>query len=576
MARQYELADLAVGLLPLPDETLFSWCSRYHRLAANGLDRTTCLQLFGHHRAGTAHDFPARLGELSARAGGKLGTATEIIEQRTLLPYYLPFRPCHLGQEAVQALSGGGIGHLKYRLGLLTSGLGAAHPLKSCSVCIDADLDRYGWAYWHRVHQWPGVWICPQHRQPLWISPQKLNQLARFVWALPSPDARGSVACLSGVATGSDHVEWLLKLATMCSTLPDNAAGSFDDPYRIGLIFRQRIAGLGMCTASGRVRWDMVDPVLRQLADRLGVLPELSHQADPLLLRSQLLRLLSGRSLSHPLRILVWMATWFDDFGEFRHAYAALEAPVDELDQAVVDMPSRPPMGPAVWQQSVLRDAIEKRISLTAAARQAQVTYATMAAWASAAAIELPRRPQKLHAPIWEAIVEQLRQGADKDAVASTFGVAVVTVTRVLRTVTGLQDQWHTVRHARRRAHARSTWTRIKGLHAYMGLRALRRMEPAAYAWLYRNDRNWLDASARDVPRLGATNHAPIRIENADARMASALYKLAVQYPKVQSWRLEVLRNSMPRIDRAIRAPERWPQTIKALNFILGRLEENP
>ena len=33
-----------------------------------------------------------------------------------------------------------------------------------CPICIAADIERYGVAYWHRIHQVDGVVICPEHR----------------------------------------------------------------------------------------------------------------------------------------------------------------------------------------------------------------------------------------------------------------------------------------------------------------------------------------------------------------------------------------------------------------------------
>jgi hypothetical protein len=50
----------------LPDETLFSLCSRYHRASGNQLPTTTCKALFGHKLQGAAHDFPARLNHFCA------------------------------------------------------------------------------------------------------------------------------------------------------------------------------------------------------------------------------------------------------------------------------------------------------------------------------------------------------------------------------------------------------------------------------------------------------------------------------------------------------------------------------
>lgn len=567
MSKQSEFAGFAQGLEPLPDETLFSWCSRYHRLAANGNDRTTSIQLFGHHRTGTAHDFPARLNVLTARLHGALGTAADIIGQRTLLPFYLPFRSPLLSREAQQALCGYGIGHIKYRLGLLTSGLGAAHPLKSCPACTTFDLNQSGWAYWRRVHQLPGVWLCPLHRTPLHVSKVKLDQVARFSWVLPTRASCEPIACLNGPSTDG-QTDWLLKLGALCASALDCAPGCFDDPVRIGLTFKHRLAALGLARSMGHVRWLLVEPVLDQIAMHLAGLPELCHQADAALLRSQFLRLLSGRALTHPLRYLVWIAAWFDDLDGFQRTYASTEvAAMQVIPTVSKSVTSRHEL--STQQQEVLHQAVAGCITLTAAARMAEVDYATIAAWVSRQAVLPPRRPKKLTSAMWELLVSELRNGADKKVLALSFKVSIVTVTRVLRTVPGLQDHWHVVRHEHRRANARDAWGCVTGMQAYVGIKALRRLQPAAYAWLYRNDREWLNACSLDVPAHAPSNHADKRIENADERMAKALKNLTARRPDSDFWTLDALKRSVPRIEKAVQSPERWPQTVKTLAFIL-------
>jgi len=567
MQKQSEFAGFAQGLAPLPDETLFSWCSRYHRLAANGHDRTTSIQLFGHHRTGTAHDFPARLDVLAVRLEGALGTAADIIGQRTLLPFYLPFRSALLGREAQQALCGFGIGHIKYRLGLLTSGLGAAHPLKACPSCIMFDLNQHGWAYWRRVHQLPGVWLCPLHRTPLYVSPLKLDQVARCSWVLPTRANCEPVDCLRG-PSADGHSDWLFKLGGLCAFVTNCTSGCFDDPIRIGLTFKHRLTALGLTNSSGRVRWLLMEPVLNQIAMHLAGLPELCHQADATLLRSQLLRLLSGRALTHPLRYLVWIAAWFDDLDGFRRAYASTEAAAIQATPTVgMQVTSRCELSPL--QQEVLFQAVTGCISLTAAAKMAGVDYATIAAWVSRHEVQPPRRPKKLTSSMWERLVSELRSGADKKVVARSLKISVVTVTRVLRTVPGLQDRWHAVRYEHRRSNARDAWKTITGMQAYVGIKALRRLQPAAYAWLYRNDREWLNASELDVPAHALSNHAEKRIENADERMAIALKNLTTRRSDSDFWTLDALKRSVPRIEKAVQSPERWPLTVKTLAFIL-------
>jgi hypothetical protein len=48
-------------------------------------------------------------------------------------------------------MEGDTLAHFKLRLGILTSRFRANHPLKACVVCMAADRNRFGWAYWHLI-----------------------------------------------------------------------------------------------------------------------------------------------------------------------------------------------------------------------------------------------------------------------------------------------------------------------------------------------------------------------------------------------------------------------------------------
>lgn len=74
--------------LPLPDETLYSWCHAVQRSSSLSCTLTSS-NLFGKPRAGFRHDFPAYLDTLTERTAGGLGTAAEIIDRRSLLGFSL-------------------------------------------------------------------------------------------------------------------------------------------------------------------------------------------------------------------------------------------------------------------------------------------------------------------------------------------------------------------------------------------------------------------------------------------------------------------------------------------------------
>jgi hypothetical protein len=135
----------------LPDETFFSLVSRDHYLWGHGADWRTSQLLFGSRQAGIHHDLPNGIGVFAERTGNQLGTADEVVRERTLLKYYGRFLSSENEQEAVIALSGNTVAHLKFRLGLLTSRFRANHPLKACALCMAADILERGWTYWHMV-----------------------------------------------------------------------------------------------------------------------------------------------------------------------------------------------------------------------------------------------------------------------------------------------------------------------------------------------------------------------------------------------------------------------------------------
>lgn len=142
--------------------------------------------MFGGRRTGTQHDLPSGLDAFALRTDGHLGSAVEIARDRTMLRFYRAFLAQSEIDFAIWSMRGSSVAHLKYRLGLLTSRFRANHPLKACIACMQDDLSMHGWVYWHQVHQFPGVWICPIHALPLRTSRLKSTGVERFLWHLPA------------------------------------------------------------------------------------------------------------------------------------------------------------------------------------------------------------------------------------------------------------------------------------------------------------------------------------------------------------------------------------------------------
>lgn len=553
--------NIAEELPWLPDETLFSWCCRFHAMSANGNSAATCMQLFGSRTFGLAHDLPSQLDAFVQRTAGNLGTANELIEQRTLLPFYLPFKVPAVAERALACMRGAGIGHLKYALGLLTSGVGAAHPLKACASCMEEDRRGHGVAYWHRDHQWPATWVCSRHGEWLLVSPLKTNQRSRFEWLLPGRAAL--VAGLAGLGGALNPPPALFsRLTLFASQLTQEPAGRLSDASALSRVFRHRLGELDWTHASGRVRWRDLDEPIRSLISDLRRSLFFPIQLDCVSAKEQLARVLAGRSSGHPLRYLLWHAWLFDSWP----VVLAGSRPASVQRPANLSTPRPEPDERMLIAVAAMRAGAE---SLTAIARRLHVDPSTVATWAARAGFESPRRAKSLKPALRDQVISMLRSGEEKSRISAQCGVSTSTVTRVLRTTPALQQGWHRARDQRRQEFARSAWLALMRSGDVLGIAAMRRLEPAAYAWLYRNDHEWLMDQCNSVGRLpSGGNHASVRLSRADRRYATWLQEAVLRSAHrtaPSSLALENLCRIAPALRRVLASPARWPLTLGVL-----------
>jgi len=144
----------------LPDETIFSWLCRYHLLAAHSSFRRYTLPMFGINGSRPANEFPVFLPQLSDLSGVSLN---DLINHMTSLHYYEPFLLERDYKLAFEALKSGDSASLQSKLGMVANRIASGQYLKYCPLCVALDRDKYGVAYWHKVHQLIGVVVCPVH-----------------------------------------------------------------------------------------------------------------------------------------------------------------------------------------------------------------------------------------------------------------------------------------------------------------------------------------------------------------------------------------------------------------------------
>jgi hypothetical protein len=237
----------------LPDETLFSLASRYHHLSGNRLASHTCHELFGHGQQGAQHDLPTRLTHFVSATGGVLGDARTIIHRHTILPFFLHFIGEEKAENAICTLEGRSLGGLKFQLGLVTSRFRANHPLKACPVCMQHDHGIHGTPYWHRDHQYPGVWICPTHGVPLLMSTVKSSGVGRFLWYLPHKSLL-STAFAQSAETSSRVIDALAAFAQLPLSLAGLPPEMQIQPKALQQVLMSELKQRDLATRTNRLR----------------------------------------------------------------------------------------------------------------------------------------------------------------------------------------------------------------------------------------------------------------------------------------------------------------------------------
>lgn len=181
---------------PYPGEWWYSVLCRYHVRSGHSKHATTISELYGgrpmvHGRLVPGGDCAAILSNLPSG----VQSIDDVLQNHTLLPYYTRFFPTDKKRQVWEALRvGRGSGITSVR----TQMPDGVEGLKYCPTCYLLDTEKYGEAYWHRVHQIPLLGYCPMHKIPLVTLPIKFSRLSEVFLPL------GSVHCQETVTEGTE------------------------------------------------------------------------------------------------------------------------------------------------------------------------------------------------------------------------------------------------------------------------------------------------------------------------------------------------------------------------------------
>lgn len=521
----------------LEDEIFFSICSRQHLYLGNTNPTSTLTWLFGSPKAGTNHDFPFNLDALNEKARVTWGDSTSIIFRHTILPLFFPFQsPQHVAQ-AVATLKSSTLGSLKYRLGLLTGRFGAEHPLKACSECMISDRATSGVAYWHLMHQYPGVVLCPKHHLPLRECSRNRQWSGRFQWCLPDDDI------LSPEQHNDRPADELRRLDALSRAIHQLAKFGNETNFHPDIVCKTYRTALAEFSAGSASVEDAAVSLARYIAPLraytpLSSLPATTDGAAGLL--GQLTR--QPRGHCHPLKHLILIQWLFGSLNGFVEAYNRMSiaklASKENQNSHDIDWPT---------------DHIQSHLSSTGKT--------------------IIRRPKTLKEPLRSNILKKLCTGEDKLAVCTSFKITISTINKLLRSEPHVRDQWIAQRKLCNTSAYRQAWLSARKSNPDYGVKHLRSYFPYVYIWLYRNDKLWLRSQIDQLPSGRQGNNSKIDWLKRDAELVESILNFTKpKLSKNTDIDREALYFRFPQLAKCLEQGKHYPRTKKLVRQLVGRL----
>lgn len=238
--------------------------------------------------------------------------ADEWIKKHTFYSYYAPFLPESRATRVkalMRSMDGSGIHAL---VGITASTIDRTDRLRLCPSCYEQDIQCYGEPYWHRVHQLPGVYLCPHHLRVL----HKLtNPLSDRHGLNVLPISRHMFRSIPVIEDINDKI--INRLSDIAGDIhlliqQDNLPVLYDLRQAI----MPRLAEKGYVTVSSRIRQQKLCEQLvlfygRELLDLIDSDPTESRYSW----LEQSTRL--ARRVIHPLRQLLLIRFLYGSFREF-------------------------------------------------------------------------------------------------------------------------------------------------------------------------------------------------------------------------------------------------------------------
>lgn len=148
------------------DEIAYSIFARYGVLNGDKGSQNTTNELFGIENRTYSVYYSMHLDNFINHLPVEMGiTSDSFIKRNTIFTLFKPFMSEKRAELVIEDMCHGAAKSLRDRMGIKSGDIfnKKGHTIKICPLCFKGEIDKYGEAHAHRLHQIPGNFICEEH-----------------------------------------------------------------------------------------------------------------------------------------------------------------------------------------------------------------------------------------------------------------------------------------------------------------------------------------------------------------------------------------------------------------------------
>jgi len=268
------------------------------------------------------------------------------------------------------------------------------------------------------------------------------------------------------------------------------------DALKLACAYRAALREAGLATTRGNLKLSKLARLVRSHYAGLEHLPGMQVLTTIGGAWPGLTAALSRRvpKPGHPFKHLLLISCLFESWETFLASYDATQEVREKETQARPD-----PL--ATHRLNFKRLVEDQKFSIRAASEKLGVSTTSGVQWAKQLGLAYTARPKVLTRRVELAIQRRLSRGEPIEGIATATTVSVTTVRRVL----GCHQETSQFRKncitSKKRNAARREFSVLCSRNRGVPLSSLRSVKGNSYAWLYRNDREWLVGQLQKLGR---------------------------------------------------------------------------